>query len=305
MLLLVFVTAVKAQCTFTIATASSFNCLNSAGQLTINIPLSATPPFTVISLPAGFGGTTATNVYTTSNSTVPLGVFLGFTVVSSGNCIGQTSVSWDYPLSQSDLSVPVTSVSCFGGNTGSASAVLSSTSVPFVWNWSTGASTPSIGNLIAGIYTVTVSDSKGCAITKTLAINQPPEINSMISPTFIPCFGTATNAVISTTGGVAPYSYTLNGSSVATASNILFAGLHTIVTKDNKACVKTNTILITEASQQIITPTINIPSCPGTSDGSINVNVQGSIPGYNYTWQPGNSTTANLTNIPSGSYTSV
>lgn len=303
MLLLVFVTAVKAQCTFTIATASSFNCLNSAGQLTINIPLSATPPFTVISLPAGFGGTTATNVYTTSNSTVPLGVFLGFTVVSSGNCIGQTSVSWDYPLSQSDLSVPVTSVSCFGGNTGSASAVLSSTSVPFVWNWSTGASTPSIGNLIAGIYTVTVSDSKGCAITKTLAINQPPEINSMISPTFIPCFGTATNAVISTTGGVAPYSYTLNGSSVATASNILFAGLHTIVTKDNKACVKTNTILITEASQQIITPTINIPSCPGTSDGSINVNVQGSIPGYNYTWQPGNSTTANLTNIPSGSYT--
>ena len=80
MLLLVLVTAVKAQCTFTIATASSFNCLNSAGQLTINIPLSATPPFTVISLPAGFGGTTATNVYTTSNSTVPLGIFLGFAI---------------------------------------------------------------------------------------------------------------------------------------------------------------------------------------------------------------------------------
>jgi hypothetical protein len=51
---------------------------------------------------------------------------------------------------------------CFGGNTGSASIVAAGGLSPYTFLWNTGASTSQITNLIAGSYTVTISDNNGC-----------------------------------------------------------------------------------------------------------------------------------------------
>ena len=69
----------------------------------------------------------------------------------------------------------VTNVSCFGKADGSA-MVSASGSSPFIYLWSTGATTQNVAPLDTGIYSVTVTDKYGCVSDDTLTITEPPPI---------------------------------------------------------------------------------------------------------------------------------
>jgi hypothetical protein len=56
-----------------------------------------------------------------------------------------------------------TNVDCFGNATGTASVSVTGGTIDYSYAWSNGGTTASIGNLIAGTYTVTVTDSLGCS----------------------------------------------------------------------------------------------------------------------------------------------
>jgi gliding motility-associated-like protein len=135
-------------------------------------------------------------------------------------------------------------------------------------------------------------------------VTEPPPINCTLVNTFVTCYGTSVSSVISSTGGIAPYTYTVDGIAVSgnSATN-LFAGTHTIVTKDNNGCLKTNIGSITQVVPPVISFTITKPSCPGKSDGSITSSVTSAPPAYTYTWQPSLSNLSSLSSIPIGNYT--
>jgi PKD repeat protein len=64
-------------------------------------------------------------------------------------------------------------VSCYGGNTGSATAAGAGGTPSYAYLWSSGDVTASIINKPAGSYTVTVTDSKSCFTTAIANISQP------------------------------------------------------------------------------------------------------------------------------------
>src|SRR6185503_5303253 len=77
-----------------------------------------------------------------------------------------------------DMFPTSTSVTCFGGNNGSATAVYNSGGTPplsYLWA-AGGATTATAPNLIAGNYTVVVTDSKGCTLTMTTQVTQPTSV---------------------------------------------------------------------------------------------------------------------------------
>ncbi|MBK6993482.1 MAG: T9SS type A sorting domain-containing protein [Lewinellaceae bacterium] len=66
-----------------------------------------------------------------------------------------------------------TNVLVYGQSTGAATAQAMGGRYPYNYLWSNGATTASIINLAAGMYTVTVTDLNTCSTTKTVSITQP------------------------------------------------------------------------------------------------------------------------------------
>ncbi len=95
-------------------------------------------------------------------------------------------------------------ITAFGGSTSVVVAATGGT-IPY-----TGTGT--ISNVTAGTYTYTVTDAKGCSANTTITITQP--VPSTLLPVTtsinINCFGKATVANVTATGGVLPYTGTGN-----------------------------------------------------------------------------------------------
>ena len=100
-----------------------------------------------------------------------------------------------------------TNVICNGGSTGSASVMVSGGTSGYTYSWSPGgATTSSISNLAAGLYTVTVTDAHGCTTTASYQVTQAPPLSANYTPTNVTCFEANDGKVtVDITGGAFPY----------------------------------------------------------------------------------------------------
>lgn len=207
------------------------------------------------------------------------------------------------------LNVPVSTANsnCSGaGCNGSATAAPSGGTGPYSYAWNSGQTTATATGLCAGVYTVTVTDANGCTKTGTATIANPvAPTASLASSVMVSCAGgTNGSASVNVAGGNPPYSYSWNPnvSSTALASN-LAAGTYTVRVTDANNCEAYVSIDITEPTA-LQTSLISMDAlCSGSPSGLASVQVTGGIPGYSYSWLPGNSTNDTLLNATAGSYT--
>ncbi|HAH25927.1 MAG TPA: hypothetical protein DCL77_19575, partial [Prolixibacteraceae bacterium] len=125
------------------------------------------------------------------------------TVTDNNGCIATADVIINQPLEGLMVNPIQTNVLCFGGATGSATAVPTGGTAPYTYLWNTipAQTTATVNNLSAGNYTVRVTDSNGCIATANVSITQPEAIT-----------GSANVAIVLTgLGGSGPLIYTLNG----------------------------------------------------------------------------------------------
>jgi len=81
--------------------------------------------------------------------------------------------SFNYTITEPtaiQLSSSQTDETIAGNNDGTASVNVSGGLSPYTYDWSNGASTPSINNLAPGNYSVEVVDANGCLATENFAI---------------------------------------------------------------------------------------------------------------------------------------
>ncbi len=185
------------------------------------------------------------------------------------------------------------SVSCNAGNDGTATISVTGGTPNYTYSWSSGG-TPSDSintGLMAGTYTVTVSDANGCSITTTVTVGQPLALTSPITiNTGIDCFGDATGSVTATAaGGNGGYTYAWSaGNNTSSATNTgLLATTYTVTVTDRKGCSVTDQITFTNPAQLIVTiDSVQNASCNGDSDGAIELGVSGGTGLYTYNWTP-------------------
>ncbi|TDK51130.1 PKD domain-containing protein, partial [Algoriphagus formosus] len=85
-----------------------------------------------------------------------------------------------------DVEIRSTNVTCNGGSDGSITATLNEGVSPFTYEWNTGAETATVENLTAGSYSVKITDSNGCAVTKSVEVTEPaPAAITTSSPNLI------------------------------------------------------------------------------------------------------------------------
>ncbi|MBN4052355.1 PKD domain-containing protein, partial [Sphingobacteriaceae bacterium AH-315-L07] len=232
------------------------------------------------------------------------GTFTG-TVTDGNGCIAVAAAILSeekiIPLSITAYSNPV---NCGGGNDGSATSTAKGGLAPYTYNWSSSQSTQTINGLVAGTYTVTVTDSAGCqAWDQVVVLTDPSQVTASIVGTNASCNSVCNGtADLTPSNGTTPYTYLWSNS--ATTQNIatLCQGTFTVTVTDANGCKAGTEITITEPSILSISATATIISCNGGCNGTIDATPSGGNSPYTYLWSNGNNT-EDLSNLCVGTYT--
>ena len=231
------------------------------------------------------------------------------TITDAQGCTESASATVSQPPGALSSTINVSqNVNCFGGGNGSISLNASGGTPPYSYNWSNGATTQNISNLLSGTYSVTITDANGCINMATAVVDQPAAAlsSSVQSTTAVNCFGGNNGAInLTVNGGTAPYTYNWsNGETTQNISN-LASGTYTVTVTDVNGCTTEVTgIAINQPAAALsgnVSSTTAV-SCFGGNNGAINLTVNGGTAPYSYNWSNG-ATTQNINNLATGTYT--
>lgn len=228
------------------------------------------------------------------------------TVTDSRGCTAQTSALLVTPTQVNATLISTNNVSCFGANDGSISVIITGGAGGYQYLWSPSGGTASVGgNLVAGTYTVTITDINGCTGQLSgLTVTQPQSIIVSSTVQDVLCDGGTTGSVnLTVSSGTAPYQYLWNNGATTSSVSGLSSGSYTVTVTDQNACSTQHNVQVNQPAALAIS-NINVinASCFGFSNGSINLTVIGGATPYNYTWNPAVSTGASALNLPAGNY---
>jgi gliding motility-associated-like protein len=200
-----------------------------------------------------------------------------------------------------------TPITCYGANNASITLDVSGGTGPYTGAWNNLATGLSQTNLSAGNYIITITDAKGCQKPITVPIPEAPVF--MVSPIAknISCHGANDGSIqLNLVGGAAPLTLTWSdGSTAGLTRNNLGPGTYTATISDGTPCYISRTFIIIDPQVLVLGSTVtNATNCTNANSGTIDVNVSGGVPPFNYLWSNG-ATTEDLTNIPAGNYSLV
>jgi gliding motility-associated-like protein len=206
---------------------------------------------------------------------------------------------------------------CFGSNNAGIDITLAGGTSPYLISWtgpnSFTASTEDIVNLSPGLYSLNATDANGCiTYTSSTTITEPAQItitNDTISS--YTGFGVACNlgsdGFISTTisGGTGALTIGWTGPSGFSSSSDdisgLSAGSYIISVTDTRGCSATQTYQLTEPEVLSVSSIVIKASCPGVTDGAIDLTISGGTGPYSIIWADGIATEDRIS-IPDGTY---
>ncbi|MCP4442650.1 MAG: HYR domain-containing protein [Aureispira sp.] len=95
----------------------------------------------------------------------------------------------------------INNVSCFGGSDGDAVATVTGATWPTTYLWSHGETHAMAQNLIAGSYTVSMTDANGCTDQATVVVTEPAPLQVTVTTTPSHCSSNDGTMVANATGG--------------------------------------------------------------------------------------------------------
>ena len=138
-----------------------------------------------------------------------------------------------------NVSTSHTNVSCYGGNNGTATAHSIQNGVaPFSYSWvPNGGTNATASGLMAGTYTVEVTDSNNLQGTASVTVGQPVAALSGTKSQINPTGGNNGSAAVVASGGTPGYTYAWipSGGTAATATG-LAPGQYWVTITDANAC---------------------------------------------------------------------
>ena len=142
-----------------------------------------------------------------------------------------------------------TNVLCFGDSTGSILVTANGGVQPYSYSWSTNQTSPEIENLIAGTYSLTLTDFEGCEDTISIDLTQPLEIRLNITATNESTLGSNDGmARVDPIGGVPPFTFKWSNDSTFQEISNLSPGNYIVTVTDTNGCTKTGSIIIEQGT---------------------------------------------------------
>ncbi|MBS1650976.1 MAG: gliding motility-associated C-terminal domain-containing protein [Bacteroidetes bacterium] len=237
-------------------------------------------------------------------SNVPAGIY-SVTVSDINNCTSISSINITQPAPLTITTNSLTNILCHGGSNGEINTSISGGTPLYsiVWSPSQPAN-PVATSLVAGTYSLNISDSKGCNTYSVYTLTEPSALNVIATNTLPATCGQSNgSATVQIGGGTYPYSYNWNTPSIQTSSVAtgMSGGNWQVITTDGNGCTITGTVNI----QTPVLPTVSfsaIPvTCYGQSNGTAWMTATGVAP-FLYTWNVASASSATLSGISSALY---
>lgn len=230
------------------------------------------------------------NVLTQNRTGLVAGTY-SVTVTDANNCTVTNTYSLTQPSTLS-LVAAVTSARCQGSSTGAIDLTPTGGAQPYAtYRWSNAANTQDVSGLVAGTYSVTVTDANGCSSTLSATVSQPAALVPQATLQHPTCFA-GTNGVLTlgATGGTAPYGVLWAGGNTSLSRTGLVAGMYSATLTDAANCTVTTTVSLTQPPVLTgIVAQTNV-SCFSENNGRISLTVSGGTSPYGYAWSNGAST---------------
>ena len=213
-------------------------------------------------------------------------------VVDSMGCGDTATINITQPDSVLAVAARVwTPISCIGSSDGVVFALASGGTAPYSFSWNTGDTTQLTYGLIAGSYSVTVTDVNGCTAIDTIAIEDPAPFVINAIPNDINCKGAVDGSIsVSISGGTSPFSYSWSTGEITSSVSNLGPGNYWVVVTDSNGCTDSDTVSLTEPATTISVSAVIIsanPTCLGVFDGvAYALPSDGTAP-YSYSWNTG------------------
>ncbi|MCH2022309.1 MAG: T9SS type A sorting domain-containing protein [Saprospiraceae bacterium] len=290
------------QCPTIANTSSTTNasCGNADGSATVTAS-GGTGPYTY-SWDAAAG-----NQATATATGLALGSYV-VVITDSLGCSNSDTISVANANTPS-LTVAVTSsyngadISCDSSSNGEATATGSggTGSLTYLWDPAAGSQATAIATgLIAGTYSVTVTDSVSCFTVESVTVNAPPAI--VVIPDSIAnvsCNGADDGFIFVTAiGGTGAFTY--NWSNGATTDDVtgLVPGVYSGTLTDANGCT------LISPSLPITEPAVLVSSIVDNGNGSATASATGGTAPYTYAWDSaaGNQTAATATGLVNNTY---
>ena len=156
----------------------------------------------------------------------------------------------------------------------------------------------------AGTYEVRVTDANGCASSFTTELTQAEEeLLIDIEKTDLNCYNSNNGTItVTTSGGVAPYTFSWSDSGTGNFRDGLTIGTYTVTITDSIGCVKVRTVEIENGDLFNIDPVVTPISCFGADDGSIELNLEGGVSPISFIWSDDSNAGQSRNNLPPGDY---
>ena len=205
---------------------------------------------------------------------------------------------------QVTTTITPTNISCKGGSNGAiALSNPAGGTSPYTYSWSNGATTQNLSGLVAGKYSVTITDSKGCKDTTSATLSQPAAALSASVVSTVSCTGQNTGTVtLTVSGGTSPYTYSWSNSATTQNLSNVAAGTYTVTVTDAKGCTTTASATVSQNPAITATASATNENCNAGTTGAVSLTVSGGTSPYTYKWS-NNATTQNLSSVAAATYT--
>lgn len=240
---------------------------------------------------------------TSKTITVSPAITTSYSVIITDSIGCASSANISVVVNEKPIVSPIGNTTICAGQNVNLVANVSGGNTPYIYSWNGTI----LGNNISitpnntTSYTVLLTDANNCTATASTTINvKPSPILSIAGNTSI-CLGESTVLTANIIGGQNPYTYTWTTGSQSPSINIAPVNIssYSVIVNSINGCSASANTTINVNSNPIATISGSTMVCSGQNT-SLNVNTQGGVSPYSYSWsngQMGNSITINPTTL--------
>ncbi|MFZ4520577.1 MAG: T9SS type A sorting domain-containing protein [Bacteroidales bacterium] len=200
------------------------------------------------------------------------------------------TVSFQSPLGITGTATDVTG--CFGNSNGAISTTVTGGLAPYTYLWSNAATTASLTAIVAGTYSVTVTDGLSATATGSWTVNQPTQVALSAIITNANCPAIHDGAIdLTVAGGTPGYSYIWSNGGDSQDINTLASGTYTVTVTDSHGCAVTGSwsvgLINAVCSNTSVTGTVSTTVC---YNATTTITVAGGVTTFIVTASNGNAT---------------
>lgn len=234
-------------------------------------------------------------------SAIPIGTYV-LTVTDANACIKVDSFSLTQPSLPITISATNTPIDCFGDTAAILDLSVIGGVGPYTYTWAGGETSQDLTEVIAGTYSVTVTDANSCQMNFDYTVTEPGALTATFSNTNPFCQAGSQGSIdLTVNGGTPGFSYFWNSTATAEDLTGLFAGNYECSVIDQNGCTATFQTTLSDPDALVLTAVLSDVLCYGDSTGQIDITPSNGTLPYSFEWTNG-TTNEDAVDLPIGIY---